>query len=64
MYVRCAYVGFINEKSVVVLAVNRIETTAIDYCYNEMCNNNLTLYLPCIMFQCVDKLTRCNTSYE
>jgi hypothetical protein len=25
---------------------------------------NLTLYVPCIMFQCVDKPTRCNTSYE
>ena len=25
---------------------------------------NLTLYIPCIMFQCVDKPTRCNTSYE
>ena len=25
---------------------------------------NLTLYVPCIMFQCVDKLKRCNTSYE
>ena len=24
----------------------------------------LTLYVPCIMFQCVDKPTRCNTSYE
>ena len=27
-------------------------------------NENLTLYVPCIMFQCVDKLRRCNTSYE
>ena len=26
--------------------------------------NNLTLYVPCIIFQCVDKPTRCNTSYE
>ena len=26
--------------------------------------NNLTLYVPCIMFQCVDKPTRYNTSYE
>ena len=25
---------------------------------------NLTLYVPCIMFQCVDKPTRCSTSYE
>ena len=25
---------------------------------------NLTLYVPCIMFQCADKPTRCNTSYE
>ena len=25
---------------------------------------NLTLYVPCIMFQCVDKPTRCNTYYE
>ena len=25
---------------------------------------NLTLYVPRIMFQCVDKPTRCNTSYE
>ena len=24
----------------------------------------LTLYVPCIIFQCVDKPTRCNTSYE
>ena len=24
----------------------------------------LTLYVPSIMFQCVDKPTRCNTSYE
>ena len=24
----------------------------------------LTLYVPCIMFQCVDKPTRCITSYE
>ena len=26
--------------------------------------DNLTLYIPCIMFQCVDKPTRCNTSCE
>ena len=25
---------------------------------------NLMLYVPCIMFQCVDKPTTCNTSYE
>ena len=25
---------------------------------------HLTLYVSCIMFQCVDKQTRCNTSYE
>ena len=25
---------------------------------------NLNLYVSCIMFQCVDKPTRCNTSYE
>ena len=25
---------------------------------------DLPLYAPCIMFQCVDKPTRCNTSYE
>ena len=25
---------------------------------------NLTLYVPCIMFQCADKAKRCNTSYE
>ena len=25
---------------------------------------NLTLYVPCIILQCVDKPTRCNTSYE
>ena len=25
---------------------------------------NLTFYVHCIMFQCVDKPTRCNTSYE
>ena len=24
----------------------------------------LTLYVPCIILQCVDKPTRCNTSYE
>ena len=24
----------------------------------------LTLYVPCIMSQCVDKPTRCNTAYE
>ena len=27
-------------------------------------NSFLKLYVPCIMFQCVDKPTRCNTSYE
>ena len=26
--------------------------------------SNLMLYVPCIMFRCVDKPTRCNTSYE
>ena len=25
---------------------------------------NLTLYVPCIILQCVDKPTRCNTSYK
>ena len=25
---------------------------------------NLTLYVPCIMFQCADEPKRCNTSYE
>ena len=28
-------------------------------------SSGLTLYVPCIMFEtCVDKPTRCNTSYE
>ena len=27
-------------------------------------NKHLTLYVSCIMFQCVDKLKRCDTSYE
>ena len=31
----------------------------------EICTiSNSTLYVPCIMFQCVDKPTRCNTSYD
>ena len=31
---------------------------------SERSSFNLTLYVPRIMFQCVDKPTRCNTSYE
>ena len=31
---------------------------------NNLQSTNLKLYVPCIMFQCVDKPTRCNTSYE
>ena len=27
-------------------------------------NHISTLYVPCIMFQCVDKTKRCNTFYE
>ena len=36
MYVRFVYVGFVNDKTVVLLAVNSIQTTATDYCCIEM----------------------------
>ena len=53
----------------------RIKTTVTDTVKNSSSsssnsnddddeNNSLTLYIPCIMFQCVDKPTRSNTSYK
>ena len=32
--------------------------------HNRVYIRNLTLYVPCIMFQCVDKPTRWSSSYE
>ena len=49
------------------LAENRIRGNRKMYCVLLREYSNilyLTLYVRCVLFQCVDKPTRCNTSYD
>ena len=59
--------SYSNGTNIFTLNIWRNHPSGKHLIYGQLHNQygqRLPLYVPCIMFQCVDKPTRCNTSYE